>query len=81
MCGVTRTTCPDPMGHVHVVVSPAGRIGGVATAEADSMVFTKSTWACPKRWPRLARDAARLHNGPVTPAGHGMSGGAGMRFR
>ena len=31
--------------------------------------------------PRSASEALRLQSGPVTPAGHGMSGGAGSRAR
>ena len=39
---------------------------------------TKPTALSPNRWPRSASEAVRSHSGPVTPAGHGMSGGAGI---
>ena len=45
----------------------------------DSSVFTNPTALGPKRWPRLASEAVRLHSGPVTPDGQGTSGGAGSR--
>ena len=45
------------------------------------MPSTSSTAVWPKRWPRLASEAARLHSGPVTPVGQGMFGGASIRSR
>jgi len=44
-----------------------------------SMAPTNPMALAPNRRPRSVSEAARLHSGPVTPAGHGMSGGAGMR--
>ena len=81
MCAPTRTIVPACMtGQVHDVVSPAGGSAGLRP-QTDSMVFTNPTAPWPKRCPRSASEAVRLHSGPVTPAGHGMSGGAGIRAR
>ena len=66
------------MGQLHEVESPAGGSAGLRPHTA-SMAFSKVTALWPKRWARLASEAVRLHNGPVTPAGQGMSGGAGSR--
>src|SRR6516164_7418569 len=67
-------------GHVHEVVFPAGGSAALRP-QIVSRVFTNPIASVPNRWPRSASDAARLHSGPVTPAAHGTSGGAGIRAR
>src|SRR5664280_865773 len=56
------------IGQLQEVESPAGGSSGLRP-HTVSRVFTKSMALWPKRWPRLASEAARLHRVPVTPDG------------
>ena len=70
----------SPTPHVHEVVSP---LGGSATLRPQKLSRkpTKAAAAPGRSAARVRQRSGPATDGPVTPVGHGMSGGAGIRSR